>query len=39
MEAAAVTLLYGLVAFGRIQCRRIDGWKAMRQLATHEVAA
>lgn len=38
-EAAGVTLLYGLVAFGQIQFRRIDGWKAMRQLVTHEVAA
>jgi len=38
-EAAGLTLLYGLVAFGQIQFRRIDGWKAMRQLAAHEVAA
>jgi len=26
-EQAAVTLLYGLVAFGQIQFRRIDGWR------------
>ena len=26
-EQAAVTLLYGLVAFGQIQFRRLDGWR------------
>lgn len=31
-EAAAVTLLYGLVAFGQIQFRRIDGHRALRSL-------
>lgn len=38
-EAAAVTLLYGLVAFGQIRLRRIDGWRALRQLTDHHVAA
>jgi transposase-like protein len=31
-EAAAVTLLYGLVAFGQITLRKIDGYKAIRGL-------
>ncbi|MCK4415153.1 MAG: IS256 family transposase [Candidatus Eisenbacteria sp.] len=31
-EAAAVTLLYGLVAFGQITLRKIDGHKAMKGL-------
>ncbi len=37
-ESAAVTLLYGLVAFGQIQFRRIDGHRALRALLT-ELAA
>jgi transposase-like protein len=31
-EAAAVTLLYGLVAFGQIKFRRIDGHRALRSM-------
>ncbi len=31
-EQAAVTLLYGLVAFGQIQFRRIDGHKKLSAL-------
>ncbi|MDD5707973.1 MAG: IS256 family transposase [Kiritimatiellae bacterium] len=31
-EPAAVTLLYGLVAFGQIKLRKIDGHKAMKGL-------
>lgn len=40
-EAAAVTLLYGLVAFGQICLRKITGYKAMPVLATkaREMAA
>ena len=37
-EAAAVTLLYGLVAFGQIQMRKIDGHHALRALAAKLVA-
>jgi transposase-like protein len=40
-EEAAVTLLYGLVAFGQIRMRKIDGYQHMKSLArTHcQVAA
>jgi len=31
-EQAAVTLLYGLVAFGQIRLRRIDGHRHLRTL-------
>jgi len=31
-ESAALTLLYGLVAFGQIRLRKIDGYKAMSGL-------
>ena len=31
-EEAAVTLLYGLVAFGQIQMRRIDGYDHIAEL-------
>jgi len=31
-EQAAVTLLYGLVAFGQIRLRRIDGHRHVRAL-------
>jgi len=37
-ETAAVTLLYGLVAFGQIQMRKIDGHHALRALAAKLVA-
>ncbi len=33
-EEAAVTLLYGLVAFGQIQMRRIDGCDHIAELLT-----
>lgn len=36
-EAAAVTLLYGLVAFGQITLRKIDGYRALRGIQ-HEVS-
>jgi transposase-like protein len=32
-ESAALTLLYGLVAFGQITLRKITGYKAMKELA------
>lgn len=32
-EAAAVTLLYGLLAFGQIRLRKINGHRAMKSLA------
>ena len=31
-EEAALTLLFGLIAFGQINLRRIDGYKHLRQL-------
>jgi transposase-like protein len=31
-ETAAVTLLYGLVAFGQIQMRRIDGYQHLKAI-------
>lgn len=31
-EAAALTLLFGLVAFGQIKLRKIDGYQALRSL-------
>jgi hypothetical protein len=31
-EEAGVTLLYGLVAFGQIQLRKIDGYRHVREL-------
>jgi putative transposase len=31
-EEAAVTLLYGLVAFGQIQFRRIDAWRHLKPI-------
>jgi transposase-like protein len=37
-EAAAVTLLYGLVAFGQITMRKIDGHHALRAFAAKWVA-
>ena len=33
-EEAAVTLLYGLVAFGQIQLRKIDGHRHVSALLT-----
>ena len=40
-EGAAVTLLYGLVAFGQIQLRRIDGHRHVSELLvpTEDAAA
>jgi transposase-like protein len=38
-ETAAVTLLFGLVAFGQIKLRRIDGYQHLPQLIAAEVAA
>lgn len=35
-EAAALTLLYGLVAFGQIQLRKIDGHKQLPSFLAHE---
>jgi len=37
-EEAAVTLLYGLVAFGQIQLRKIDGHRHVSELLTPAVA-
>lgn len=37
-EEAAVTLLYGLVAFGQIKLRRIDGHRALAALAVKQPA-
>ncbi len=37
-EEAAVTLLYGLVAFGQIQLRKIDGHRHVSELLTPSVA-
>lgn len=37
-EAAAVTLLYGLVAFGQIQLRKIDGHRHVSELLAPSVA-
>ena len=35
-EEAAVTLLYGLVAFGQIRFRRVDGWRHLSTITeTH----
>ena len=34
-EAAALTLLYGLVAFGQIQLRKIDGHKQLPSFLAH----
>ena len=38
-EAAGVTLLWGLVAFGQIRLRRINGYKALTLLLEQERAA
>jgi transposase-like protein len=38
-EAAGVTLLWGLVAFGQITLRRLNGYKALQLLAAAERAA
>lgn len=38
-EAAAVTLLYGLVAFGQIKFRRIDGHRALRSMLNQTKAS
>jgi len=38
-EAAGVTLLWGLVAFGQIRLRRINGYQALDQLQPREQAA
>ena len=38
-EDAAVTLLYGLVAFGQIQLRKIDGHRHVSELLGPAVAA
>lgn len=38
-EAAGVTLLWGLVAFGQIQLRRIDGYRALPELLKQLKAA
>jgi putative transposase len=38
-EEAAVTLLYGLVAFGQIKLRRIDGHRGLSALVTKQSAA
>ncbi len=35
-EAAGVTLLWGLVAFGQIRLRRIDGYRDLYKLLRHE---
>ncbi len=35
-EAAGVTLLWGLVAFGQIRLRRIDGYRDMYKLLREE---
>ncbi len=37
-EDAAVTLLYGLVAFGQIQLRKIDGHRHLSELLAPSVA-
>ncbi len=37
-EESAVTLLYGLVAFGQIQLRKIDGHRHVSQLLAPSVA-
>ncbi len=37
-EEAAVTLLYGLVAFGQIQLRKIDGHRNVSELLAPSVA-
>ena len=33
-EASAVTLLFGLVAFGQIEMRKINGYQRMTDLAS-----
>ena len=38
-EAAAVTLLYGLVAFGQIQLRKIDGHRHVAKLLAPDLAS
>ncbi len=38
-EAAGVTLLWGLVAFGQIRLRRINGYKDLPQLLEQQEAA
>ena len=38
-EAAAVTLLYGLVAFGQIQMRKIDGHRHVSELLAPDLAS
>ena len=35
-EAAALTLLYGLVAFGQIQLRKIDGYTTLPSFLEQE---
>lgn len=37
-EEAALTLLYGLVAFGQIQLRKIDGYRALPAFLAKEVS-
>ncbi len=37
-EEAAITLLYGLVAFGQIELRRIDGYRHLKALAVRAQA-
>jgi len=37
-EDAAVTLLYGLIAFGQIKLRRLDGHQALATLRTKQGA-
>jgi transposase-like protein len=38
-EAAAVTLLYGLVAFGQIEMRKIDGHRRVSELVALDLAS
>ena len=38
-EASAVTLLFGLVAFGQIEMRKINGYRHMTALASMMAAA
>ena len=38
-EAAAVTLLYGLVAFGQIEMRKIDGHRQVSEVLAPDLAS
>ena len=38
-EAAAVTLLWGLIAFGQIRMRRIDGYQHLYTIIDHQEEA